>query len=135
MTLFWISTVVLVLVAIALLAITLSSKKANNDEQLRDELNKAFYKDRLSELEVENEEGLVENQQDLIDDLKQSLLDDIPQQKVQKDNVNISPMAILVPSVALVVILTYGMYMHFGGATKVKTGKKLPLTCLNCRKS
>ncbi|MFC5078232.1 Cytochrome c-type biogenesis protein CcmH precursor [Vibrio thalassae] len=125
MTLFWISTVVLVLVAIALLAITLSSKKANNDEQLRDELNKAFYKDRLSELEVENEEGLVENQQDLIDDLKQSLLDDIPQQKVQKDNVNISPMAILVPSVALVVILTYGMYMHFGGATKVKNWQEV----------
>ncbi len=125
MTLFWISTVVLVLVAIALLAITLNSKKANNDEQLRDELNKAFYKDRLSELEVENEEGLVENQQDLIDDLKQSLLDDIPQQKAQKDNVNISPMAILVPSVALVVILTYGMYMHFGGATKVKNWQEV----------
>ncbi|MBY6198780.1 c-type cytochrome biogenesis protein CcmI [Vibrio hangzhouensis] len=119
MTLFWISTVALVVVAILLLVMTLNSKKVNNDEQLRDELNKAFYKDRLSELEEETSEGLVENQQDLIDDLKQSLLDDIPhQQEVAKTNVSL--MAILLPSAILTVVLTYGMYMHFGGAEKVK---------------
>jgi cytochrome c-type biogenesis protein CcmI len=119
MTLFWISTVVLVVVAIVLLALTLNSKKANNDEQLRDELNKAFYKDRLTELEEETNEGLVENQQDLIDDLKQSLLDDIPNQAETKKT-SLSPMTILVPSVVLVVVMTYGLYMHFGGAGKVQ---------------
>ncbi|GAL33230.1 cytochrome c heme lyase subunit CcmH [Vibrio maritimus] len=119
MTLFWISTVVLVVVAIVLLALTLNSKKANNDEQLRDELNKAFYKDRLTELEEETNEGLVENQQDLIDDLKQSLLDDIPNQAETKKT-SLSPMTILVPSVVLVVAMTYGLYMHFGGAGKVQ---------------
>ncbi|SEG34220.1 c-type cytochrome biogenesis protein CcmI [Vibrio hangzhouensis] len=119
MTLFWISTVALVFVAILLLVMTLNSKKANNDEQLRDELNKAFYKDRLSELEEETSEGLVENQQDLIDDLKQSLLDDIPQQQ-EVAKTNVSLMAILLPSAILIVVLTYGMYMHFGGAEKVK---------------
>ncbi|MGR5500677.1 c-type cytochrome biogenesis protein CcmI [Vibrio chaetopteri] len=119
MTLFWISTVVLVVVAIVLLAMTLNSKKANNDDQLRDELNKAFYKDRLTELEEETNEGLVENQQDLIDDLKQSLLDDIPNQAETKKT-SLSPMTILVPSVVLVVVMTYGLYMHFGGAGKVQ---------------
>lgn len=119
MTLFWISTVVLVVVAIVLLALTLNSKKANNDDQLRDELNKAFYKDRLTELEEETNEGLVENQQDLIDDLKQSLLDDIPNQAETKKT-SLSPMTILVPSVVLVVAMTYGLYMHFGGAGKVQ---------------
>ncbi|MGF1775117.1 c-type cytochrome biogenesis protein CcmI [Vibrio wakamikoensis] len=119
MTLFWISTVVLVVVAIVLLALTLNSKKANNDDQLRDELNKAFYKDRLTELEEETNEGLVENQQDLIDDLKQSLLDDIPNQAETKKT-SLSPMTILVPSVVLVVVMTYGLYMHFGGAGKVQ---------------
>ena len=48
MTLFWISTVVLTLIACALVALPLLKQKANNDEVLRDELNKAFYKDRLS---------------------------------------------------------------------------------------
>lgn len=119
MTLFWISTVVLVVVAIVLLALTLNSKKSNNDEQLRDELNKAFYKDRLTELEEEANEGLVENQQDLIEDLKQSLLDDIPNQADEKKT-SLSPMTILIPSVLLVVVMTYGMYMHFGGAGKVQ---------------
>jgi cytochrome c-type biogenesis protein CcmI len=119
MTLFWISTVVLVVVAIVLLALTLTSNKVNNDEQLRDELNKAFYKDRLTELEEETNEGLVENQQDLIDDLKQSLLDDIPNQAEAKKT-SLSPMTILVPSVVLVVVMTYGLYMHFGGAGKVQ---------------
>ncbi|MGR5093839.1 c-type cytochrome biogenesis protein CcmI [Vibrio maritimus] len=119
MTLFWISTVGLVIVAVVLLAMTLNSKKVNKDEQLRDELNKAFYKDRLTELEEEANEGLVENQEDLIDDLKQSLLDDIPHQdKVEKTS--LSPMTVLIPSVALIVVMTYGMYMHFGGASKVK---------------
>lgn len=56
-------------------------KRANNDQALRDELNKAFYKDRLKELEEETEEGIVADQQDLIADLKQTLLDDIPTQQ------------------------------------------------------
>ena len=66
MTLFWISTVVLTLIACALVALPLLKQKANNDEVLRDELNKAFYKDRLSELAEETDEGLVESQDDLI---------------------------------------------------------------------
>ncbi|TNF14439.1 MAG: c-type cytochrome biogenesis protein CcmI, partial [Vibrionaceae bacterium] len=78
MTLFWISTLILVAIACVFIAIPLIQKKANNDTVLRDELNKAFYKDRLNELQEETAEGLVDNQQDLIADLKQSLLDDIP---------------------------------------------------------
>ncbi|MDN3614442.1 c-type cytochrome biogenesis protein CcmI [Vibrio gallaecicus] len=118
MTLFWISTVVLTLAAIALIAVPFLKRKANNDEALRDELNKAFYKDRLSELEVEAAEGLVENQQDLIADLKQSLLDDIPtQQKQQKTKTSIA--GVLVPSVLLVVLISYGMYYKFGASDKV----------------
>ena len=65
MTLFWISTIILSLAAILLIVLPFINKKANNDEMLRDELNKAFYKDRLVELEVEAEEGLVDNQQEL----------------------------------------------------------------------
>ncbi len=73
MTLFWISTIILSLAAIFLIVLPFINKKANNDDVLRDELNKAFYKDRLDEL-AEAEEGLVDNQQELIADLKQSLL-------------------------------------------------------------
>ncbi|MFA0142144.1 c-type cytochrome biogenesis protein CcmI [Vibrio kanaloae] len=119
MTLFWISTIILSLAAIFLIVLSFINKKANNDEMLRDELNKAFYKDRLVELEVEAEEGLVDNQQELIADLKQSLLDDVPAQEEMKKT-QISTLGVVVPSIILVVVVTYGMYFKFGALDKVQ---------------
>ncbi len=119
MTLFWISTIILSLAAIFLIVLPFINKKANNDEMLRDELNKAFYKDRLIELEVEAEEGLVDNQQELIADLKQSLLDDVPAQQEMKKT-QISTLGVVVPSIILVVVVTYGMYFKFGALDKVQ---------------
>lgn len=81
MWMFWISTLLLVAIAVVFVIIPFIQKRANNDQALRDELNKAFYKDRLKELEEETEEGIVADQQDLIADLKQTLLDDIPTQQ------------------------------------------------------
>ncbi|MCG6218653.1 c-type cytochrome biogenesis protein CcmI [Vibrio furnissii] len=120
MTLFWISTLILVAITCVFVAIPLIQKKANNDTVLRDELNKAFYKDRLNELQEETEEGLVDNEQDLIADLKQSLLDDIPTQEQAKQQSAISTMGVLIPSIALVVLLSYGLYAKFGNYTKVE---------------
>lgn len=119
MTLFWISTIILSLAAIFLIVLPFINKKVNNDEMLRDELNKAFYKDRLVELEVEAEEGLVDNQQELIADLKQSLLDDVPAQEEMKKT-QISTLGVVVPSIILVVVVTYGMYFKFGALDKVQ---------------
>ncbi|WP_117233417.1 c-type cytochrome biogenesis protein CcmI [Vibrio maerlii] len=121
MTLFWISTIVVIAIALFLVALPLFTKKANNDEALRDELNKAFYKDRLDELEVESDEGLVENQDDLISDLKQSLLDDIPtDHAAPQEQGKSSSMMVMLVSTVLVVGLTYGLYAYFGAYDKVK---------------
>ncbi|EPP20909.1 c-type cytochrome biogenesis protein CcmI [Vibrio fluvialis] len=125
MTLFWISTLILVAIACVFIAIPLIQKKANNDTVLRDELNKAFYKDRLNELQEETAEGLVDNQQDLIADLKQSLLDDIPADKQATQQSQVSTLAVLVPSVLLVVLLSYGMYAKFGNYDKVEHWQKV----------
>lgn len=120
MTLFWIASVILIAISIVLIALPFIKKKSNNDEQLRDELNKAFYKDRLSELEEEADEGLVENQQDLIDDLKQSLLDDIPADEKKHDESNTSALAVIIPSALLVIGLSYGLYFKFGASDDVQ---------------
>jgi cytochrome c-type biogenesis protein CcmI len=120
MTLFWIASVILIAISIVLIALPFIKKKSNNDEQLRDELNKAFYKDRLSELEEEADEGLVENQQDLIDDLKQSLLDDIPADEKKQDESNTSALAVIIPSALLVIGLSYGLYFKFGASDDVQ---------------
>ncbi|MFM2589296.1 c-type cytochrome biogenesis protein CcmI [Vibrio sp. TBV020] len=120
MTLFWIASVILIAISIVLIAIPFIKKKSNNDEQLRDELNKAFYKDRLSELEEEADEGLVENQQDLIDDLKQSLLDDIPTDEKTQNESTTSALAVIIPSALLVIGLSYGLYFKFGASEDVQ---------------
>lgn len=120
MTLFWIASVILIAISILLIALPFIKKKSNNDEQLRDELNKAFYKDRLSELEEEADEGLVENQQDLIDDLKQSLLDDIPADEKKHEESSTSALAVIIPSAILVIGLSYGLYFKFGASDDVQ---------------
>lgn len=120
MILFWIATLILVTIACVFLAIPLIQRKANNDTVLRDELNKAFYKDRLSELEEETQEGLVGDQSELIADLKQSLLDDIPEQGKDVEARQMSTLAVLIPSVLVVVVLSYGLYAKFGNYDKVE---------------
>ncbi|MEZ8106520.1 c-type cytochrome biogenesis protein CcmI [Vibrio cortegadensis] len=120
MTLFWISSLVLTLISCLFIAMPFIKKRANNDEALRDELNKALYKDRLSELEEEADEGLVDDQQDLISDLKQSLLDDIPTEQKNSRGCEIPAAVILLPSFLLVIALSYAMYMKFGAIDKVQ---------------
>ncbi|MBG0755771.1 c-type cytochrome biogenesis protein CcmI [Vibrio cidicii] len=119
MTLFWLSTVALSVLACVMIALPLIKRKENNDDILRDELNKAFYKDRLSELQEETSEGLVVDQQELIADLKQSLLDDIPSQ-MDKMQSRISSTAVIIPSVLLTIVLSYGLYLKFGAYQKVE---------------
>ena len=120
MTLFWIASAILILLSLILMGIPFIRRKNNNDDVLRDELNKALYKDRLSELAEETQEGLVDDQQELVDDLKQSLLDDVPDQNAVKGSMAISPMAILLPSMVFIIALSYAMYFKFGASTKVE---------------
>ncbi|EEY98572.1 cytochrome c heme lyase subunit CcmH [Vibrio sp. RC586] len=125
MWMFWISTLLLVAIAVVFVIIPFIQKRANNDQELRDELNKAFYKDRLKELEEETEEGIVVDQQDLIADLKQTLLDDIPtQQKHQQEN-KVSLWMVVVPSVLLVVGLSYALYAKFGNYQHVQAWQQV----------
>lgn len=119
MTLFWLSTVGLVVVAVFLLWYIISGDKTNHDDALRDQLNTALYQDRLQELSAEAEGGLVDNQQELEQDLKQSLLDDIPEQK-QQQQTRVSSKMVLALSILLIVAISYGTYWSFGGISKVQ---------------
>ncbi len=125
MTLFWISTLILIVLACVFVAIPLLKPKANNDTALRDELNKALYKDRLAELDVEFDEGLVGNRQELVADLKLSLLDDIPAEKLESEQKAMSTATIWVPSIILVVVLSYGLYVKYGSYQQVQSWQEV----------
>ena len=119
MTLFWISTLALIFVGVVFIILPLWKAREQDDEARRDELNKAFYKDRLAELKEEDAEGLVNNQDELITELKQSLLDDIPtKEKAEQDNLNAR--LFILPSIIIFIVISYGLYFKFGNIDKIE---------------
>lgn len=116
---FWLSTIVLVVAACIFIALPLFRKQQFDDQARRDELNKAFYRDRLAELKEEKDEGIVSDEDDLIVDLKQSLLEDIPEETKSSALLALSPMQVFVPSALLLVAITYTTYSLFGSLDKV----------------
>lgn len=119
MTLFWLITVALVLVAAAIFVAPMYLGKAQDDVASRDELNKAFFKDRINELESETSEGLVSNQDELVSELQQSLLDDVPAQAEQQKTAVSTVM--LIPGLIMLVVISYGMYFTVGNLDKVES--------------
>ena len=119
MTLFWLITVALVLVAAAIFVAPMYLGKAQDDVASRDELNKAFFKDRINELESETSEGLVSNQDELVSELQQSLLDDVPAQAEQQKTAVSTVM--LIPGLIMLVAVSYGMYFTVGNLDKVES--------------
>lgn len=83
---FWLLTT-LISAIIATLALYPFLRHIRNDNQdKRDKLNKAFYFDRLQEVERENREGVIDDLEQSKLELQQSLLDDIPAQQSQNQH-------------------------------------------------
>lgn len=120
MTLFWFATVAIVLFSCFVVAIPLMKSNTKGERALRDELNKAFYKDRLGELSKEADAGLVVDQQELVSDLKQSLLDDIPDNQSASNGGKAPPKLLLLLSMLFVIVASYGTYMAVGGLKQVQ---------------
>ncbi|WP_261815579.1 c-type cytochrome biogenesis protein CcmI [Vibrio gallicus] len=119
MVMFWIVTLLIILVSALLIVVPLTRHKVANDAQRRDELNKAIYKERVAELKVEDDEGIVANKDELITDLKQSLLDDIPEQQELAAKHLKSPWLVAIVSAVLLVGISYGFYAKFGAISEV----------------
>ena len=120
MVLFWISTLIIVLLSAVFIAIPLVRKQVVNDAERRDELNKVIYKERVAELFVEDEEGIVVDKEELITDLKQALLDDIPSEQKLASTTLSSPVWVAVVSTVLLFGISYGFYAKFGGISQVQ---------------
>lgn len=118
MTMFWVISALLVLIAMAIFVVPMYKGKEQDEVASRDELNKAFFKDRMDELKEESSEGLVENRDELVVELQQSLLDDVPANAEQtKTKVSTT---MLIPGLILLVGVSFGMYMKVGSLDKVQ---------------
>ncbi|WP_085117896.1 c-type cytochrome biogenesis protein CcmI [Serratia proteamaculans] len=114
---FWLMIIVLLVGAAALLVVPAMRQSDKNTAASRDALNKAFYQDRLHELEQDEEQGVVAERPELVKELQQNLLNDIPgQQEAQAKPIN---RWALVPGVALLVVVTLGFYLKTGGLAQV----------------
>lgn len=110
---FWLITALMIVVSIGLFVLPIYRGKDQDELASRDELNKAFFRDRMAELNEEAQEGLVENQDELALELKQSLLDDIPENTQASKSQRVS-LAMLLPGVLVLVFLSYALYRHHG---------------------
>ena len=118
MTMFWVISALLVLIAMAVFVVPMYKGKEQDEVASRDELNKAFFKDRMDELKEESSEGLVENKDELVVELQQSLLDDVPA-NAEQTKTKVST-AMLIPGLILLVGVSFGMYMKVGSLDKVQ---------------
>ncbi|CAI1494390.1 Cytochrome c-type biogenesis protein CcmH precursor [Serratia quinivorans] len=114
---FWLIIIVLLVGAAALLVVPAMRQSDKNTAASRDTLNKAFYQDRLHELEQDEDQGVVAERPEMVKELQQNLLNDIPgQQDAQAKPIN---RWALVPGVALLVVVTLGFYLKTGGLAQV----------------
>ena len=75
----WLSILALTLIAALVCFFPLLKKSVQKPSVQRDTLNKAFYFERLKEIEHDEKQGLLENTEQLKVELQQALLEDIPQ--------------------------------------------------------
>ena len=121
MTLFWLVSLLLILLACAFIGFPLLKGKAHIDNHRRDELNKAFYLNRLDELKAENDHGVVENEQEMVAELKQSLLNDVPLHSSANQPEKTVSKGLVFGGVAVVLtLLSVGLYSIFGDYADVK---------------
>ncbi|MGN7974243.1 hypothetical protein ALQ63_02107 [Serratia plymuthica] len=114
---FWLIIIVLLAGAAALLVVPAMRQSKRGAATSRDALNKALYQDRLHELEQDEAQGVVAERPELIKELQQNLLNDIPGQQ----DVQTKPITrwALVPGVLLLVVVTLGFYLKTGGLAQV----------------
>ena len=116
MSVFWLTLGVLLLAASALLLMAgWRSRNASADE--RDTLNKAFYHQRLQELEQDEAQGVVAERPEMVRELQQTLLTDIPLSH-QSPSRSVSRW-VLLPGVLAIFIVSLGLYLKVGGLSQL----------------
>ena len=117
MLLFWIVSIVLVIVAALAFVIPVTGE-IKLTGATRDQLNKDLYKSRISELADDEDQGLLDKSEEFIDEMQRGLLDDVVDEKAQKVNTADSPF-IWLAGVIFLVVFSVSVYLTLGAREKV----------------
>jgi cytochrome c-type biogenesis protein CcmI len=116
---FWLSSILLMIIASALLMIPfIRSYKNRQQGDRRNQLNRSLYDIRLTELENDEAQDLIVDKETFRTELQHNLLDDVVDKEVAKDYKN-SKMLWL-PAVLILVLGSYGLYSSVGAYQEVE---------------
>lgn len=119
---FWFAVLALLVAASALLLIAGGRRQASPGAD-RDTLNKTFYHQRLKELELDEQQGVIAERPEMIRELQQTLLLDIPQdEQIHERSVS---RWVLLPGVLLIFLVSLGFYFKTGGFTQVTSWQQV----------
>lgn len=114
---FWLIIFLLLVLAGALLVVPVL-RRGHTSPMTRDSLNKALYHHRLAELAHDEQHGVVEGKPQLIEELQETLLADIPGQARASAARPIGRWT-LIPGLLVLVLLPMALYLKSGGLVQV----------------
>lgn len=91
----------------------------------RDALNTRFYRQRLRELEEDEAQGVVGERAEMIRELQQTLLLDIPED--EQIHARTLSRWVLLPGILLLIVVTLGFYFKTGGFAQVMSWQQAQL--------
>ena len=110
-------TILLLLGATCTLLLLAGRRRSGDSTTDRDQLNQTFYHQRLHELEEDEGQGVVADRPEMVRELQETLLLDIPQ--VPPRPVRHSSRWVLLPGVMMLVLVSLGFYLKTGGLQQV----------------
>lgn len=116
MSALWI-TIMILLAAASVLFLGAGWRQRQASDSDRDRLNTDFYHHRLRELEEDEAQGVIGERATMVSELQQTLLNDIPQQPAAASRA--SSRLVLLPGVAALIVVSFGMYLKSGGLAQV----------------
>ncbi|WP_052118466.1 c-type cytochrome biogenesis protein CcmI [Erwinia oleae] len=120
MTVFWMTVCVLLAAATGLL---LAGGRKPQPSTRRDALNTEFYHQRLRELEEDEAQGVVAGRAEMVRELQQTLLLDIPQNAPVDERR--AGRRILLPGVLVLLVVSLGFYFKTGGYMQVVAWRQI----------
>jgi len=116
MTGFWI-TLIILLVAASVLFLSAGWRQRQATSGDRDRLNTDFYQQRLRELARDEEEGVVAERPEMVRELQQTLLTDVPNEQAAR--IHSSSRWVLLPGLIVLILVSVGFYLKTGGLAQL----------------